>query len=422
MIIPSIDLYNGQAVQLQQGKKQIIARDDVFELLETFSVYGEVAIVDLNAAFGEGNNRELIQQMLRKVPCRVGGGIRDLETARFYLKAGASKIILGTSAREDFVKQLPKSQLVFAIDAKGDEWVTHGWTQGANVKVVDVMQELATNCSEFLYTQVEKEGMMQGIDSERVADIVAKSPIPVTVAGGITTLDDIAQISTMGANAQLGMAIYSGKLDLTDAFIAALDFAKQDGLIPTIVQDAQSKDVLMLAYSSRESLQQALAQRKGVYYSRSRKQLWEKGATSGNQQRLVKADFDCDGDTLLFTVAQTGDACHLNRNSCFASEPEKFDLQQLDQILAEKLNQPVKQSFTEKLLANRQLQIEKLQEECAELIETTQFDQVRWEAADLLFFTLAYARANGVGLRDIVCELASRNRAQAKSSGGDCDS
>jgi len=422
MIIPSIDLLDGQAVQLKQGKEKVLARDDVFELLEEFSLYGEVAIIDLNAALGKGSNRELIAKMLAKQTCRVGGGIRDKDTAEFYLKAGASKIIIGTSAGEPFVKELPKSKLIFAVDAKGDELVTHGWTKNSNQQVLDVLPELAKNCSEFLYTQVENEGMMQGIDSLRIGKIAKASPIPVTVAGGISNSDDVAAVSRLGCNAQLGMSIYTGAMSLSDAMLATIDFnkmAQSNGLIPTVVQDAITKNVLMLAYSSKESLQNAMLQRKGVYYSRSRQQLWEKGATSGNTQRLIKVDVDCDGDSLLFIVEQESNACHLNRLSCFASQNNNFNLERLAQVLeTKKLTGALMQinqegaalSYTENLLQDTQLQKEKLQEECAELIETDDFEQVRWEAADLLFFTLCYAQSNNVALKDIVAELGSRNR------------
>ncbi|MFK8010969.1 MAG: HisA/HisF-related TIM barrel protein, partial [Marinicellaceae bacterium] len=193
MLIPSIDLLDGKAVQLQQGQaeKKIVEKEDVFALLAEFSLYGEVAIIDLNAAMGTGNNQELIEQMLRITPCRVGGGIRDLETAKSYLAAGASKIILGTSATADFVKKLPKNALIFAIDAKGDYLTTHGWKKTQKQKVRDIIPELSKNCGEFLYTQVEKEGMMGGIDKQRIEQVIKTSDVPVTVAGGITSYADL---------------------------------------------------------------------------------------------------------------------------------------------------------------------------------------------------------------------------------------
>ncbi len=411
MLIPSIDLLDGKAVQLQQGQadKKIVEKDDVFALLEEFSLYGEVAIIDLNAAMGTGSNQELIEQMLRQKPCRVGGGIRDLQTAKAYLAAGATKIILGTSASADFVKKLPKNSLIFAIDAKGDYLTTHGWQQTADAKIVDIIPKLAKNCGEFLYTQVKNEGMMGGIDKIRIEQVIKASPIPVTVAGGISSYQDLQWINNKGANSQIGMAIYSGAMQLDKAFMSLLDFDKMD-LIPTIAQDAKTGKVLMMAYSTKESLQLALSQRTGTYFSRSRQELWTKGLTSGNTQKLVHVDVDCDGDTLLFQVEQDGNACHFERYSCFASQTKNYSLNYLDEIFETRLAEVNdKPSFTQQLFASQDLQIEKLEEECQELIEATEHNHVRWEAADLLFFTLVMAKAKGVSISEIINDLRSRN-------------
>jgi len=409
VLIPSIDLYDGKAVQWRQGKERVLERDNVFELLEAFSCYGEVAVVDLQAAKGEGDNRALIEEMLRRVPCRVGGGIRDLETARHYIKAGASRIMIGTAMREEWVRELPHEALIFCIDSRGDELLSHGWDQGTGEKTGDLLQDLGSRCSEFLYTQVEKEGMMAGLDRARARAIVAGSPVPVTIAGGITTLDDVRFLQEIGANGQVGMALYTGKIDLADSLIARIDFEKMGGLIPTVVQDAQSGDVLMMAYSNEASLREALSRRRGVYWSRSRGQLWAKGETSGHIQELVAVDLDCDGDSLLFRIRQTGPACHLNRWSCFPRVNRRFSLHTLDATLAERRASMPEGSYSAKLFGSSDLRAEKLREETEELIEAADRAEVRWEAADLLYFTLVEARASGVSLDDIVHELRSRH-------------
>ncbi len=407
MLIPSIDLMDGKAVQLKQGKEKVLERSDVFDLLDEFSVYGEVAIIDLDAALGKGSNESLIMELLKRRPCRVGGGIRDLETAQKYIKAGATKIIIGTKCREDWVKKLPREALIFAIDAKGDFWSTAGWQTTESIKVLDLIPELANDCSEFLYTQVEKEGLLQGLDRERIEQVIKASKVPVTVAGGITTLDDIEWFTKLGANGQIGMSIYTGALKLTDCFMAQLDFNKQP-LIPTIVQDVDTNKVLMLAYSNRDSLTQALTKQKGIYWSRSRNELWQKGLTSGNQQQLIQADFDCDGDTLLFKVKQVGGACHLERYSCFASEQNNFTFRKLEKLLNKRKDDMPEKSFSTKLFKSMSLRAEKIREEADELIEAQAFDEVRWEAADLLFFALTDALAKGVSIEDIENELRSR--------------
>ncbi|WP_444996533.1 phosphoribosyl-AMP cyclohydrolase [Aliikangiella sp. IMCC44359] len=407
MLIPSIDLMNGKAVQLKQGKEKVLERDDVFELLEEFATYGEVAIIDLDAALGQGSNKELIKQLLKVRPCRVGGGIRDLETAKEYIKAGASKIIIGTNCRKDWVKKLSKETLIFAIDAKGDYWSTQGWQNTEGEKVLDLIPELSQNCCEFLYTQVEKEGLLQGIDKPRIEQVIKTSSVPVTIAGGITSLDDIEWYTQLGANGQIGMSIYTGKLKLTDCFLSQIDFEKAP-LVPTIVQDADTNKVLMLAYSNQQSLTKALEERKGIYWSRSRQSLWEKGLTSGNQQQLVQADVDCDGDTILFRVKQTNNACHFDRYSCFASQNRPFDLNRLTDLLARRKELLPDDSFTTKLFKSADFRAEKIREEADELIEAQSYEEVRWEAADLIFFALVDALAKDVDINAITTELRSR--------------
>jgi phosphoribosyl-ATP pyrophosphohydrolase len=407
MLIPSIDLMNGKAVQLKQGKEKILERDDVFELLEEFSVFGEVAVIDLDAALGKGDNKALIKKMLKVRPCRVGGGIRDLETAKEYIKAGASKIIIGTNCRQEWVKKLSKDTLIFAIDAKGDYWSTQGWQNTESEKVLDLIPELAKNCSEFLYTQVEKEGMLQGIDRERNKQVIEASPVPVTIAGGITQIEDIEWFTQLGANGQIGMSIYTGKLSLLDCFLSQVDFDKMP-LIPTVVQDADTDKVLMMAYSNRDSLQKALTERTGTYWSRSRNEIWQKGLTSGNTQELVQADVDCDGDTILFRVRQKGDACHFDRYSCFATQKRPFNLNRLTELLTKRKDNLPEKSFTTQLFKSADFRAEKITEEAQELIEAETFEDVRWEAADLIFFALTDALAKGVEIDDIVCELRSR--------------
>jgi len=407
MLIPSIDLMKGKAVQLKQGKEKILERDDVYELLEEFSLYGEVAIIDLDAALGQGDNKKLIISLLKIRACRVGGGIRDLKTAQEYIKAGASKIIIGTSCRQEWVKKLSKENLIFAIDAKGDYWSTQGWKTTEDEKVLDLIPELSKNCSEFLYTQVEKEGLLQGMDKVRNEAVIRKSPVPVTVAGGITSLEDIEWFTKLGANGQIGMSIYTGKLSLLDCFLTQVNFKKLP-LFPTIVQDSDTDKVLMLAYSNKESLTKALTDRKGTYWSRSRKEVWQKGLTSGNAQQLLQADVDCDGDTILFRVKQSGNACHFDRYSCFASQKKPFDLNRLTNLLSKRKEQLPEKSFTTKLFKSAEFRAEKIREEAEELIEAQSIEEVRWEAADLIFFALVDALSKDVTISEITNELRSR--------------
>ena len=123
MLIPSIDIQGGRAVQLRQGRDRILDGGDPLTLLERFGRLGEVAVVDLDAAFGEGDNTELIERMVRRARCRVGGGIRDVATARRWLDAGAESIVIGTAAEPDLLSALPRDRVMVALDAWDDEVV-----------------------------------------------------------------------------------------------------------------------------------------------------------------------------------------------------------------------------------------------------------------------------------------------------------
>lgn len=212
MIIPSIDLMNGKAVQLRQGKEKVLEREDVFELVKEFSKY-EIAVIDLDAALQKGDNLELIKKICKTAKCRVGGGIRTIEKANEILKF-AKKIIIGTKATPEFLKQLPKEKLIVAIDTKDGFVVNKGWTESTNKTPGKMIKELEKYCSEFLFTNVNKEGMMQGVDFEIVKRIRDLTTNKITVAGGITTIEDIKHLERLSCNSQIGMALYTGKIKL----------------------------------------------------------------------------------------------------------------------------------------------------------------------------------------------------------------
>lgn len=160
--------------------------------------------------------------------------------------------------------------------------------------------------------------VFEGLDIDRVPPLVqAARGIGITVAGGVTTPAELADLDRLGADAQVGMAIYSGKLDLADAFAAPLVSDRPDGLWPTVVTDERGV-CLGLVYSNAESLRAAVDEGRGIYWSR-RRGLWRKGETSGDVQELLKVEADCDRDALKFTVRQDGDGfCHRGTRGCWA--------------------------------------------------------------------------------------------------------
>lgn len=187
-----------------------------------------------------------------------------------------------------------------------------------------------------------------------------------------------------------------------------LAFAKGDGLLPVIAQHAHTGEVLMLAYANRDALERTLADQVMWYFSRSRGELWRKGATSGNVQHLVSLHGDCDGDAMIARVLPAGPACHTGAPNCFDTAPT---LTALDTLIEERANSPSDAGYTRTLLTDRNLLLKKLGEESVELAlacEREDRGRIAEEAADLLYHALVACRAGGVSLADVLAVLGAR--------------
>ena len=202
--------------------------------------------------------------------------------------------------------------------------------------------------------------------------------------------------------------------------LSELDFSKLNGLVTVVTQDAQTGAVLMVAQADREALERTIVTGEMHYRSRSRG-LWHKGATSGNVQRLLSLTADCDGDTVLARVIPAGPACHTGAQTCFGTDDSRSPtgnvLDRLDAVIAERgaTSGEIPESYTRRLLADRNLRLKKLGEECAELI-TACADGDRegaiGEGADLIYHVLVALRGVGVSLQDVSVELARREKAR----------
>lgn len=420
MVIPSIDLMSGQTVQLVGGKDKALDAGDPVPIARQFAMAGEMALIDLDAAIGSGSNAELVSKVIGVARCRVGGGVRDYATAAKWLDAGAAKVIIGTAARAELLKQLPRERVIAALDAYDGEIVVKGWREKTGLKVADRMAELRELVGGFLVTFVEREGRMVGIDLAEVERLVkASGDARLTVAGGVATAEEIGAIDALGADAQVGMGLYTGRFDLAGAIAAPLKSDRPDGLWPTVVCDERGT-ALGLAYSNLESLREAVKTRSGVYHSRTRG-LWRKGATSGATQELLRIDLDCDRDTLRFTVRQRGDGfCHTGTATCWG---EGVGLDALMRTLAERKASAPVGSYTARLFGDRTLLASKLSEEAKELAAeldpaTARVGGVASEAADVIYFTAVALASAGVPLAEVEREL-DRRSLKISRRGGD---
>ncbi len=418
MIVPSVDLMDGHAVQLVGGRELAIDAGDPLAVAERFAVAGELAVIDLDAALGRGSNASVVRELVRRWPCRVGGGIRSTESALDWLDAGARTVILGTAARPEVLSELPRERVMAALDGVDGEVVVEGWRRRTGASILDRIAELKGLVGGFLVTFVEREGRLGGVDLAAVEAVVrAAEGVPVTVAGGVTTADEVAAVDRLGADAQVGMAIYTGRLPLADGFMAPLVSDRPDGLWPTVVCDELGL-ALGLAWSDADSLRRAIDERRGVYRSR-RHGLWVKGLTSGATQELIRVEADCDRDALRFTVRQVGAGfCHRDTRSCWSGDT---GLGALQRRLAERLAGDGRSAYTAKLAADPAKLAAKLLEEAAELAEAATREDVVWEAADVLYFTAVALARHGVPWADVLSELDRRALAVRRRDGSRTD-
>src|SRR5918996_526676 len=405
MIVPSIDLQDGHAVQLIGGATKALDAGDPRPLARRYGLVGEIAVVDLDAALGKGSNAAIMEDVIDLAPCRVGGGIRDVGSAISWLDRGALKVVLGTAARPEVLKELPRERVIAALDARHGEVVVEGWQKRTGQRVLERIAALRDLAGGFLVTFVEREGRLQGTDLDFAKEIrAAAGDAALTIAGGITTAEEVAELDRLGCDAQVGMALYTGKLGLAEAVAAPLASDRPDGLWPTVVVDERGV-ALGLCYSDLASLRAALERGQGIYHSRSRG-LWVKGASSGATQELLRIDADCDRDCLRFTVRQRPPGfCHLNTRTCWGVDA---GLGALARRLATRKQTAPPGSYTAKLLADPALLGAKLREEANELAEAETCAEVVHEAADVLYFTLTALARHDIDLAEVERALDRR--------------
>jgi len=354
VIYPAIDIMGGRCVRLIQGRfdKETVYSDDPCMTAKQWEKMGAeyLHVVDLDGArTGEPVNLPLIIKIAAEVgiPVQTGGGIRTLKTIETVLKGGVKRVILGTSAVEnrDFVKEalrnFGKEAIVVGIDAKDGMVATDGWVKTSGINAVEFAKEMhGLGVATIIYTDIARDGMLLGPNFSAIENMVKSLPdVDVIASGGVSCINDICRLKAIGASGTIiGKALYTGDIDLKEALeigkseIDKIDIKlpyelkfDQRGLIPAIVQDYFTNEVLMLAYMNHESLELTLKSGIAHYWSRSRNKLWKKGETSGHYQYVKSIHVDCDCDTLLLKVHQEGVACHTGNYSCFYRKLSEFE-------------------------------------------------------------------------------------------------
>lgn len=224
MLIPSIDLMGGKIVQLVQGETKAYETTDFDGWCERFTGYPVVQLIDLDAAKRQGDNRTLIAQIVKRLPCQVGGGIRDAATAQQILALGAQRVILGSSLIRDgepdtafarsLAEQCGSERVLAAIDARAGKVATRGWQDRSPVTPQQMIAALDPHVGGYLYTHIDTEGLLAGFPLDLARELKALTQRKLIVAGGIRSQEEIDTLDAMGIDAVVGMAIYTGKLKL----------------------------------------------------------------------------------------------------------------------------------------------------------------------------------------------------------------
>jgi phosphoribosylformimino-5-aminoimidazole carboxamide ribonucleotide (ProFAR) isomerase len=217
---------DGKVVQLVQGREKALDGPPPEEMLRRFSAFPEIQVIDLDAAIGRGSNDAIVEFLARRAATRVGGGVRTVERARALVGQGARKVIVGTAAfgpsgvcaefLESLASAIGRERVLVALDSKDGKIVVKGWREATTLSAEAVLGLLEPYCAGFLCTYVDKEGMLEGTNLDWFRRLRAATALEITAAGGITTLDEIRELQRLGIHAALGMAIYTGRLDLAE--------------------------------------------------------------------------------------------------------------------------------------------------------------------------------------------------------------
>jgi phosphoribosylformimino-5-aminoimidazole carboxamide ribotide isomerase len=224
VLIPSIDLMGGRVVQLQQGERLAIASDDLDGWIQKFRAFQLVQLIDLDAAMGRAANDDLVRRVVAALPCQVGGGVRSVERADELLAAGARRVILGSSLFNDrgvnlaraeaFAQAIDPDRIVGAVDSRRGKVVIHGWKTPLPVTPEEAVRTLEPFVGAFLYTHVDTEGLLTGLNLEAVQSVQAATRRRLIAAGGIRTRQEVDSLDRLGIDAVVGMAIYTGAMEI----------------------------------------------------------------------------------------------------------------------------------------------------------------------------------------------------------------
>ena len=458
-VIPCLDVAGGRVVK---GLKFVNLRDagDPVEAARRYEGEGadELCFLDVAASHeGRGTLVDLVRRVadVLSIPFTVGGGVRSVEDAGALLSAGADRVTVNTAAVLDpelvtrLAERFGAQCVVVAVDAKraGERFVvsTHGGRNLTGTELGTWASEVtARGAGEILLTSMDADGTKAGFDLAMLKAARAATALPIVASGGAGELAHFAPaVLEGGADAVLAASVFHDRIfrvgqvkrALAKAGVpvrpgvpAGLEEVAYDerGLVPVVVRNAATGDVLTLAWANEEALALTVETRRTHLWSRSRKELWKKGETSGNVQHVVGVSLDCDRDTVLYDVEPAGPACHTGAASCFAPieampageapavRIDPLGLGPLFDVVATRKASPEPGSYTNRLLEKGIGKCaQKVGEEGVEvaLAAVSRDDAgLAAEIADLMYHVVVLMAARGLSPEAVETELAERRR------------
>ena len=456
-VIPCLDVADGRVVKGLRFENLRDAGDPV-EAARRYEAEGadELCFLDVAASHeGRGTLVDLVRRVadVLSIPFTVGGGVRSVEDAGALLEAGADRVTVNTAAVLDpslvtrLAERFGAQCVVVAVDAKkaGEGFVvsTHGGRRLTGTELGTWIAEVtARGAGEILLTSMDADGTKAGFDLAMLKAARAVTPLPIVASGGAGELAHFAPaVLEGGADAVLAASVFHDRVfsvgmvkramakagvPVRPAIPAGLEAVVFDGrgLVPVVVRNAGTGEVLTLAWANDEALALTVETRQTHLFSRSRNALWRKGETSGNVQRVVGVSVDCDRDAVLYDVAPSGPACHTGAASCFApiaaipegeaaaAPADPFGLGPLLDVVADRKARPEPGSYTNRLLEKGVgTCAQKVGEEGVEvaLAAVSRDDAgLAAEIADLMYHVVVLMAARGLDPAAVAAELAAR--------------
>ena len=431
-IIPCLDVKDGETVK---GTNFINLRSagDPVELGKAYSEQGadELVFLDITASFeGRKTFTEMVTRVAQEIniPFTVGGGINELADVERLLYAGADKVSVNSAAirRPELIDEISNrfgSQVcVCAIDARLDDDGWHCYLKGGRERTERGLFEWAheaqeRGAGEILFTSMNHDGVKEGYANEALRELADNLSIPIIASVHRRAFGCSPRCECLPLRRDTHPRTQTVfKIRRNKRTYMKIDFEKSGGLVPAIIQDAKTKNVLMLGYMNQEAYDKTIATKKVTFWSRSRNCLWTKGETSGNFLHLVDIMVDCDNDTLLVKANPDGPTCHTGTDTCWGEEnkanPLLF-LTELQDFINTRHEEMPEGSYTTKLFKDGVKRIaQKVGEESLEaVIEacTGTNEQLSYEVADMIYHLIVLLASKHMRIEDIADELHKRH-------------